>query len=249
MHPIAFQIGEYPIRYAGLLYLVAIVLAWVYAWHVARRRQVDSDLVLPGVAVVVAAAYVGARLHGAVVDWDRFTADPLQELLHSGDLSLFGGLALGSLAMVAFLRIVRLPVGAAADEMSAIVPLLYAIFRLGCFLNGDDYGRPTSLPWGMSFPGGAPPTHERVHPVQLYEILLMVPIWLAMRWRRGLDLPDGARTFELCVLMGVERFMVDFLRASSPSHLELSQWLALALCAVGVLGRQRVMKRASSGII
>jgi phosphatidylglycerol:prolipoprotein diacylglycerol transferase len=122
------------------------------------------------------------------------------------------------------------------------------MFRLGCFLNGDDYGQPTSLPWGMSFPGGAPPTHEPVHPVQLYEIVLMVPIWLAMRWRRRLDLPDGVLTFELCVLMGAERFLVDFLRTSNPTHLAPSQWLALALCVVGVVGR-RMCGRASSGII
>jgi len=242
MHPIAFQIGEYQIRYAGLLYLVAIIVAWVYTWRVAKRRQWDSDVVLPGIAAVVAAAYLGARLHGSMRDWDRFAAEPLRELVRSGDLSFFGGLALGSIAMVAFLRWVKLPVGAAADEMSAIAPVLYAMFRLGCFLNGDDYGRPTSLPWGMSFPDGAPPTVERVHPVQLYEMALMVPIWLALRSRRRLALPDGALTFELCVLMGIERFVVEFLRPgfSEADYLATSQWFALTLFAVGATGRFRL---------
>jgi phosphatidylglycerol:prolipoprotein diacylglycerol transferase len=244
MHPIAFHIAGYPIRYAGLLYLVAIVIAWVYTWRVARRRQWDTEVVLPGMAVVVAAAYLGARLHGAMHDWNGLAPGSLREVLGDGDLSLFGGLLLGAVAMVAFLRWARLPVGVAADEMSAVAPVLYAIFRLGCFLNGDDYGLPTSLPWGMSFPDGAPPTHERVHPVQLYEMALMVPIWMAVRWRTRFGLPDGARTFELCMPMGMERFFIEFLRpqAEGTSYLGTPQWLALALVAVGIVGRLRLRR-------
>lgn len=237
VHPVAFHIAGYPFRFAGLLYLAAVIVGWVYAARVARRRQWDIDLVLPGVAVVVAAAYLGARMHGAMRDWDLFADDPLSQLQQSGNLSFFGGLLLGAIVMTGFLRWVKLPVGEVADELAPVAPIVYAIFRLGCFLNGDDYGVPTTLPWGISFPNGSPPTAERVHPVQLYEIALMVPVWLALRRPGYRNMPAGTRAFDLCLFLGLERFFIEFLRAG---YLNAAQWFALALVGVGVTGRFRL---------
>ena len=56
------------------------------------------------------------------------------------------------------------------DAGAIAVAIGYAVGRMGCFLRGDDYGVPTDLPWGMSFPKGLPPTTVHVHPTQLYEI-------------------------------------------------------------------------------
>lgn len=243
MHPIAFHIAGVAVRYAGLLYLAAIIVAWAYAARVARRRQWSTKLVLPGVALVVSAAYMGARIHGAMQDWEWHSAD-LLDPLRSGALSFFGGLGLGAIALIGFLRWARLPIGAVADELSLIAPVLYALFRLGCLLNGDDYGRPTSMPWGMSFPEGSPPTAFRVHPVPLYEVVLMIPVWFVQR-RRGDVLPDGVRSFDLCVLLGIERFLVDFLRPSwaQADYLAASQWFALALIGIGAMGRSWLLRR------
>lgn len=237
MHPIAFTIAGYPVRYAGLSYLVAIIVAWVYASRVARRNQWSPDHVLPGVAAVVVAAYVGARIHGALRDWQLFAIDPAGQLLRSNSLSLFGGLFLGGLVMLGFLRWARLPVARVSDELALIAPVLYAIFRVGCFLNGDDYGVATDLPWGMNFPNGSPPVLERVHPVQLYEIAIMVPVWMILR--RTYAGPAGARSYDLCILLGVERFLIEFLRPGfeNASFLPISQWFALSLIVVGMVGR------------
>lgn len=239
MHPVAFTVAGYDVRYAGLSYLVAIIVAWVYATRVARRNHWSPELVLPGVASVVAAAYLGARIHGAMLDWPLFTVDPIGQLFRSSGLSLFGGLFVGSLVMLGFLRWARLPVGRVADELALVAPLLYAIFRLGCFLNGDDYGVPTSLPWAMSFPDGAPPTLERVHPVQLYELALMLPVWLTLRRSSYRHAPAGTRAFDLCILLGIERMVVEFFRPgfAQAQYLAGPQWLALALLAIGVIGR------------
>ncbi|HEX9563325.1 MAG TPA: prolipoprotein diacylglyceryl transferase family protein [Gemmatimonadaceae bacterium] len=247
MHPIAFQIAGHPVRSQGLLYVLAVIVAGVYAYRVARRNGWDSERVLPGLALVVAAAYLGARLHGALNNWQVVVADPVRGLLHPGDLSFFGGLASGSAVLVAFLWRARLPMGAVADALSPIAPVIYAVFRLGCFLNGDDYGSPTELPWGMSFPEGSPPTTERVHPTQLYEMLLMAPVFLWLRSRIRSDHSAGSVAFELCILMGAERIAVEVWRSgfgrSGPGHLVTSQWLALVLAAVGVAGRWWLSKR------
>jgi phosphatidylglycerol:prolipoprotein diacylglycerol transferase len=220
------------------MYFVATVVAVVYSMHVFRRRGWNPDEVLPGLLLTVLAAYIGARLHGALLPWDRFVADPMGQIMKTGGLSFFGGLALGSLALVSYIRWRSLPLGETTNALVPLAPLLYAIFRVGCFLNGDDYGQPTTRPWGMSFPQGAPPTDERVHPTQIYEIILMAPIFAWLWSRRDADLPGGTLAFEACVLMGAERFVVEFWRLGErgPAGLTVSQWLAVALISIGVAG-------------
>lgn len=244
MHPILFHIAGHAVEANGVIYFLAILVAWRHTVRAARRNGWDPQDVLPGVILTVIAAYLGARLHGALIH-GAGSPDSDGGLLRMHGLSFFGGLATGSLALVGYLRWKRLPLGAAADALTPIAPVLYGMFRLGCFLNGDDYGPPTRLPWGMRFPAGSPPTAERVHPTQLYEILLMVPVaaWL---WRRkDAGLPPGALSFELCMLLGAERFLIEFWRLGDRVALGLTvpQWIALGLLAVGVTGRAALRLR------
>jgi phosphatidylglycerol:prolipoprotein diacylglycerol transferase len=239
MHPILFRLAGRAVEFNGVMYFLATIVAWGYAVRAARRNGWNPQDVLPGLMLVVIAAYLGARLHGEILLQGRFPADPLGALLRPRGLSFFGGLLTGSLAVLGYLRWKRLPLGKAADALAPIAPVLYAMFRLGCFLNGDDYGPATTLPWGLRFPEGSPPTTERVHPTQLYEILLMVPVFAWLWTRRDADLPDGALSFELCVLMGAERFVAEFWRLGDrvAAGLTVSQWLALLLLAIGLTGR------------
>ena len=226
MHPVLFTLAGHAVETEGVLYLLGAVVAALYAMRAFRRQGWDTSLVIPGIMLTALAALLGARVHGL--------------LIHRG-LSFFGGLALGAAAALGYFRARGLPVASAADAVAPIAPALYAMLRLGCFLNGDDYGPPTSLPWGLRFPLGRPPTPEPVHPTQLYEMVLMLPVflWLTRRVTRGL--PAGALAFELCMLMGAERFLIEFWRLGERGAMGLttSQWLALALFAVGAIGRAR----------
>src|SRR5207342_424049 len=79
----------------------------------------------------------------------------------------------------------RVPIVATLAAASPGLALGHAIGRVGCFLVGDDYGRPSTLPWAVAFPKGLPPTDVPVHPTQLYEAIPLVIIaWLLVRWRR-----------------------------------------------------------------
>src|SRR5260370_675844 len=128
------------------------------------------------------------------------------------------------------------------DTCSPAATVGYAIGRIGCLLSGDgDYGVPTTLPWGMSFPNGVVPTTERVHPTPIYEFL----IWLAIAaflWRLGKkalrgNRPKGEVFCAYLILTGVARFLIEFIRVNPRSFFGLSnaQTASLVSIVVGIV--------------
>jgi len=123
--------------------------------------------------------------------------------------------------------------------------------RIGCFLVGDDYGSPTSLPWGVAFPRGLPPTLERVHPTQIYEaIFLAVLTWVLIRWRKG-GLADRTVLGRYLVMSGAFRFLLEFLRVNTrvAGPLTVAHFFALAVVVLGgvillAAGKAAVTKRS-----
>jgi phosphatidylglycerol---prolipoprotein diacylglyceryl transferase len=110
---------------------------------------------------------------------------------------------------------------------------------MGCFLRGDDYGVPTDLPWGMSFPQGLPPTTVKVHPTQLYEIAASLVIFALLVWVISPRFKrEGPLIFAYLTLAGIERFLVEFVRTNEPVFLGLTQqqWIAVALFVIGIVG-------------
>lgn len=137
------------------------------------------------IAIPCVAGIVGAKLYHVLETPATFFAHPLQELLSQYGFAWFGGLLAGFAAFVWVGRRQKIPLLALLDAGSPAAALGYGIGRIGCFLSGDgDYGIPTSLPWGMSFPDGLVPTTQRVHPTPIYELIVacLITWWL---WRIG----------------------------------------------------------------
>jgi phosphatidylglycerol:prolipoprotein diacylglycerol transferase len=158
-------------------------------------------------------------LLGAKVLWaiEHIGEAPLTELLLSrGGMSWFGGLFGGVLAGIWMLRRRGIPLMSGLAAASPALALGHGIGRIGCFLVGDDYGRPTELPWGVAFPQGLPPTDIPVHPTQLYELALLLPVtWLLIRWGRK-GVADRVVFGRYLVLVGVIRFAIEFVRVNEP---------------------------------
>src|SRR5687767_12258000 len=183
MYPTLFRIGDFEVMTFGLMVAVAALVGlWLFRRELARRA-------LPESGVDAAVAGVLGGLAGAKLLWavEHAGEEPLLDLLLSrGGMSWFGGLVGGIAAGLWMLRRRQIPW---LEGLAAAAPALavgHAIGRIGCFLVGDDYGRPTDLPWGVAFPRGLPPTTVPVHPTQLYEAVgLAVIAWLLIRWRRS----------------------------------------------------------------
>ncbi|MGH7549140.1 MAG: prolipoprotein diacylglyceryl transferase, partial [Gemmatimonadota bacterium] len=149
-----------------------------------------------------------------------------------------GGLIGGILCVILWLRWRKYPLRAAVDSCAVAIPVGYMLGRTGCFLVGDDYGKPTDLAWGVAFPEGSPPTTVPVHPTQLYEIAMTLPIFLLLWSQRKKGYPDGFLFFEFMVLAGIERFVVEFWRVNVEIAFGLTaaQWFAIGFVVIGVAG-------------
>lgn len=175
-------------------------------------------------------------------------APALDLVLSRGGLSWFGGVAGGVLAGLAVMHRKRLPYVAVLAAATPGLAVGHAIGRIGCFLVGDDYGRPTDLPWGIAFPEGLPPTTARVHPTQLYEAALLVPLaFLLLRWR-GQRRPDLFVLGMYLVSAGTIRFAIEFVRVNerivgifTVAHLAS---LAAIFSGIGLLIENRRRRRA-----
>jgi len=242
MYPILFRIGSFEITSFGVLVAIgALVGAWIFRRELRRSHQPES-------AVDVAVAGLIGGLAGAKLLWvgEHLGEEPFRDLIFSrGGMSWFGGFAAGLGAGIALMRARKLPV---MQVLSAATPALavgHAIGRIGCFLVGDDYGRPSSLPWAVPFPDGYPPTEVPVHPTQLYEAALLVPVaWLLFRWRRH-GKSDRFVVGAYLALAGSVRFVIEFLRVDtrvlgpfSVAHIGSFAALAIGLALVQTIGDQ-----------
>lgn len=177
------HIGPVTIASYGLCVGVAMLVAYfVLARDVERRGMaVPADLL---VAVPCIAGLIGAKLYHVLEDPKLLMANP-HELVSQYGFAWFGGFLGGFAAFVWLARRYHVPLLEMFDAASPAAALGYGIGRIGCLVSGDgDYGTPTSLPWGMSFPHGLVPTTQKVHPTPIYELIAAIFIfwWL---WKVG----------------------------------------------------------------
>ena len=233
MYPVLFKIGSFEVMSFGLMVAVgALVGIWLFGREL-RAGGLPTDAVNGAIAGLVG-GLIGAKL---LYVCEHFGEDPFLSLLLSrGGLSWFGGLFGGIGTALTYFRWKRWPL---VPILSAATPALaagHALGRIGCFLVGDDYGRPTSLPWGIAFPQGLPPTEVPVHPTQIYEAALLgILLWLLIRWRRQ-GVPSRAVLGRYLLLTGVIRFAIEFVRINAKVALGLTvaQFGALLLILAGL---------------
>jgi len=234
MYPVLFRFGSFEITSFGVLVAVGALVGIGVFQRELRRAG------LPESGVDAAIAGVLGGLLGAKLLWtaEHTGQEPLANLLFSrGGMSWFGGLLGGVGAGVLMLRRRGVPVMAGLAAASPGLAIGHAIGRIGCFLVGDDYGRPTDLPWGVAFPKGLPPTDIPVHPTQLYEMALLLPItWLLIHWRRN-GVADRVVVGRYLVMVGVVRFAIEFIRVNEPvlGSFTLAQLISAAIAIAGTI--------------
>ena len=190
-----------------------------------------------GIAGLVGLA--GARLYHVLESPSEFFADPWPQLFSRFGFAWFGGFLGGFVALLFLARRLKIPVLEFMDICSPAACVGYAIGRIGCLLSGDgDYGMPTSLPWGMSFPNGVVPTTQRVHPTPLYEFFIWLAI-AAILWRMGArylrePMAKGEIFSLYLILTGIARFLIEFIRINPRSFFGMSNAQTASLVSVAL---------------
>jgi phosphatidylglycerol:prolipoprotein diacylglycerol transferase len=231
MYPEIFSIGDFTVTSFGVMVAVGALVGLAVFRRELRRSR------LPEAAADSAVWGLFGGLVGAKLFWvfESLGDAPFFDLLFSrGGLTWYGGF-IGGVGVGVFVlvrqRVPLVPALAAATPALAVGHLLG---RIGCFLVGDDYGRPTDLPWGVAFPEGLPPTLVAVHPTQLYEAAVLgVVYWLLVRWRRS-GAGDLVVLSRYLLLAGATRFAIEFVRVNERVwfNLTTAQLVALALMAI-----------------
>jgi phosphatidylglycerol---prolipoprotein diacylglyceryl transferase len=235
-------LGPLPLGTYGIMVAIALISAFFLMRADLARRSlaIDAESII---GMTGLAGLAGARLYHLLEEPRVFFANPWPLLFSTMGFAWFGAFLGGFIALALLARQYRVKLLLMLDIASPAAALGYGIGRIGCLISGDgDYGIPTSLPWGMSFPNGLVPTTERVHPTPIYEFLAALVI-AHFLWRIGprvLDrkLPEGSVFAWYLILTGVTRFLVEFIRINPPMFLGMSNAQSvslLTLLAGGIL--------------
>jgi phosphatidylglycerol---prolipoprotein diacylglyceryl transferase len=235
MHPF-IHIGPLTLGTYGIMVATGLICAFFVIRADLRRRgygaEAENIIGTTGLA-----GLVGARLYHLLESPAEFFAHPLPLLFSTMGFAWFGALIGGFVALVFLARNYKMKVLLMLDIASPAAAIGYGIGRIGCLISGDgDYGTPTSLPWGMSFPNGLVPTTERVHPTPVYEFLGAMLIGYIL-WRIGARAVGGMRpageifAFYL-ILTGVARFLVELIRINPRSFFGLTNAQAASLASI-----------------
>ena len=239
MYPVLCSWGPFTLYTYGLL----LVLGFAAATWLARRdahrlpparRAIAAGQIPDFAATALLAGIVGGRLLYVVVQWPDFAAAPrLIPAIWRGGLIWYGGLAGGLLASWAYLRARRLRFLPVMDQFIPFGVLGHAIGRIGCFLNGCCYGRPTDAWYGVWFPGQPGP----VVPTQLLEAAGLVALFFVLRAARSAFRAPGQVFGLYLASYGALRFVIELLRGDQARWhgLTLPQLVSLALLPVGWL--------------
>jgi len=242
--PVAFQIGPFAVHWYGLMYLLAFGLVLVLGrWRIKHQpwtgwtNKMLDDALFYGVLGVILGGRLGYILFYKPGD---FLAHPLDIFkVWEGGMSFHGGFLGVILAMALFARSRKLRWLSVTDFIAPLVPLGLATGRLGNFINGELWGRPTDLPWGMVFPQAADGIAR--HPSQLYQfagegLLLFAIVWVFALKPRAV----GAVSAVFLIGYGVLRFLAEFTREPDSFlgllglGLSMGQWLSLPMIVAGL---------------
>lgn len=281
MHPIFFTLPDWipglggaPITSFGVFMFLAFLVGGYLLRAEMGRVGLERDKAWDILFMTVVGGVLGAKIYYVLLNWPQLVADPVGMIFSRGGMVWYGGLIGAAILILWEVRRSSLPQHTMMNITAAPLALAYAVGRIGCFMVGDDYGRPTDSWVGIRFPQGTPPTTVNalesqfgitvdpalveqfgqvvpVHPTQLYEIAMSVLIFLILWKMRGHRHGGGWLWWVWMILAGGERFIVEFVRVKDDRFLgplTIAQVISVGIIAWGVWGvmKNRTPREAES---
>ncbi len=241
--PVFLRLGPLEFRWYGLMYIISFIAVYFLLMAKAKRNDLSlskddlSDLIF----YLALGIILGGRL-GYVLfyNFSYYAEHPLKVFaIWQGGMSFHGGLIGTVLAGVYFAKKKKIGFFRLADLCAPLAPIGLGLGRLGNFINGELYGRVTTVPWGIIFPGGG---NLPRHPSQLYEAALEGPVLYTLLWllQRNRKFPAGVVFWSFIALYGGFRFLVEFTREPDPQlgyvlgNFTMGQLLSFPMLLIGL---------------
>jgi phosphatidylglycerol:prolipoprotein diacylglycerol transferase len=253
MHPRLFELpwsipflGPITVYTYGVLLAAAYLLGLQFAIVRAKARQLDAARVMDLGIYIIVSALIGAKLLLLVTDFQTFRNNPaeLLSLARSGGV-FYGGLILAVAVSLWYIRRVGLPLWTTCDVFAPGIALGHVIGRFGCFFAGCCFGKPTNLPWAITFtdPFAAAnvgtPLNIPLHPTQLYEAGAEFLILVLLLSTERLGRRFAGRTFWLYMLLyAVSRYIIEFYRGDERGAVgpfSTSQFISVILAPLAIV--------------
>ncbi len=233
MYPTICKIGPLVIYSYGLMLALAFVVSLILIREQAKKNKADFDLFFNLCFVVFIFGIIGARVFYIGQNLFYYIENPLEMvMLQHGGMSWFGGLIAGTWAGIIFIKKKKLPVYQTLDFIVPYVALSQAIGRIGCLLNGCCYGKPSE--YGLYFP-----VHDAaLIPTQVYSSLIMVFIFLILRFLQDRPHKAGQILFLYLLFYSTKRFFIEFWRDDNTvifSGMTLFQLLSIAIFFLAIV--------------
>jgi phosphatidylglycerol---prolipoprotein diacylglyceryl transferase len=262
MYPKLLDLGPITVHTYGLLLAAAFIAGiWVTSRN-AKKAGIGPDLIWNLGLVVIFSALVGGKILLFLSDFHYYSQN-IREVFSLSTLrsagAYYGGLLLALGSATWFLLKKRLPIRTVVDLAAPGIALGQAIARLGCLSAGCCYGKPTHMPWGITFTNQYAYANVGVtlnmplHPTQIYESLGAFALFLFLMWRLPKRHVTGQTILEYMTLYAVLRFVVEFFRDDDRSFvfyglLSTSQLIAI-LAILGSAAVYYFLRRGSGEVL
>lgn len=255
MSPILFHIwGPFAVHWYGFCIMLGIITAGILLLRDQKIPSIISrETMINSLQLMIVAGYLGGRILCILTEPDCYHDYRLLFKFWEPGLSVSGAVIGIYIIVGIYLKLKNINILAYFDRLALYAPLVQSFGRLGCFFAGCCYGQPAQFWWSVTYTKVEQfaPLNIALHPTQLYSGLLLFLIFLFLyRYVQYNVKKIGCIFYIYLILIGIERFFIDFFRwdqayYASPSFLQIlsiSQWASLLIINIGIVGIIKLTK-------
>lgn len=243
MHPILINIGGLKLYAYGLFVALGFITAMLFSKRQAKKNAINPEVINDLVLIILVSAIAGSRILYVVINFSFYKDDfPAVFKIWDGGLVFYGGFVLALASSILYVRLKGLSFFQTADIISPSLALGHAVGRIGCFFAGCCYGKPSSLPWAVTFtdPNSLAPLGVPLHPTQLYSVISNLLIFFLLLFLSRIKKYHGMVFFSYIILYSAFRFVIEMFRGDFRgsflnSALSMSQGVGVILSVVSVI--------------
>ncbi|HWO40568.1 MAG TPA: prolipoprotein diacylglyceryl transferase [Candidatus Eisenbacteria bacterium] len=243
MYPVLFEFGGLEIRSYGVIVALSFLVAIWMSTREAERKGLDPKLVQDFSLYALIAGIIGARLYFVLFSAPGYFLENPWEIfaVWTGGIGVIGALIAGFLIAIWFCRKREISLLRFGDTLAPGMALGQTLGQFACLFNGDSYGRPTNLPWAITYtdPRSLAPLNIPLHPIEIYEMIAYFVVFLLIWRTKKRQAVDGFAFFTYLAGYGVARFVVDFFRGDPAMFawgLQAAQVFGAAMILAGLAG-------------